>query len=133
MQWKDWYNLDLRLSKVIAYRGLDLQCYVDFTNVLNSKHLSMAGFADNYDYLDYLASLNFSWEKGDEKGDDRVGTYRPQGVAYDTLELNPNNDPEIHKSNEARKEKKSYIDMPNIDSLTFLNPRDIIFGVKIYF
>jgi len=28
---------------------------------------------------------------------------------------------------------KAYIDMPNLRSLTFLNPRDITFGIKISF
>jgi hypothetical protein len=110
-----------------------VQFYVDVNNALNTKRLSSAGFSDNYDYEDYMASLNFSWEEGVEKGDDRIGDYRPEGVAYDPLEQNPHNDPEIQARNDRRKEDKSYIDMPNINSFTFLNPRDIFFGVKINF
>lgn len=133
-QWSDWYNVDLRLSKLVKIDNLvDLQFYIDVSNVFNFKHMNDAGFSDNYDWESYLESLNFSWESGDKKGDDKIGDYRPVGVAYDPLEPNPTNDPEISKRNDKRKEKKSYIDMPNIKSFTFLNPRNLTFGLRINF
>lgn len=132
-RYKDWYNIDLRITKSLNVDRMQFQFYVDWSNVLNTKYFSVTSYADTYDRLDYLASLNFDWETGDEKGDDKIGELRPQGVKYDPLELNPNNDPEISKRNQARKDKKSYIDNPNIDSLFYLNPRDITFGLKINF
>ncbi len=30
-------------------------------------------------------------------------------------------------------DSKAYIDMPNIRSVSFLNPRDIYFGISVYF
>ena len=110
-----------------------MQLYVDIRNVFNFKYLSEAGFSDTYDRQSYLHSLNFSWEEGEENGNDRVGDYRPPGVEYDPLEPNLYNDPEIRARNDKRKETKSYIDMPNITSLTFLYPRDIYFGIRINF
>lgn len=101
--------------------------------MLNTKHLSQAGFSDVYDYNDYLESLNFSWEEGDNKGNDKIGDYRPDNVAYEPLEQNPDNDPAITRRNDERKKNKSYIDMPNIKSMTFLNPRKITFGIKLDF
>ena len=84
-----------------------------------------------------------SWETGEEKGDDKIGDYRPWDVPYERLEHlepNPDKDPEIKASNDARKarndvrkENKSYIDNPDIQALTFLNPRRYIFGIKINF
>jgi hypothetical protein len=133
VQWKDWYNVNLRLSKLVRTSIIDIQLYLDITNLFNFKYMSEAGFADQFDRRSYLESLNFSWEEGVEQGDDRVGDYRPVGVAYDPLEPNPTNDPEIRARNEDRKKNKSYIDMPNITSLTFLNPRDITFGIRINF
>ncbi len=134
-QWKDWYNIDLRLAKHFRISNIvELQFYVDFANVFNFKHLDDdAGFSDNYDWDSYLESLNFSWETGEQHGDDKIGDYRPTGVDYDPLELNPNNDPDITARNNARKKDKSYIDMPNIKSFTFLNPRKITFGLRINF
>jgi outer membrane receptor protein involved in Fe transport len=133
VQWKDWFNIDLRLSKVFDVGPLQAQIYLDVSNLLDVKYLSNAGFADNYDRIDYLNSLNFSWEEGAEKGDDKVGDYRPVGVAYDPLEQNPDNDPAIKARNDKRKENKSYINMPNIEAFTFLNPRRFTFGIKIDF
>jgi hypothetical protein len=97
------------------------------------EYRNYAGFADNRDYLAYLESLNFSWGEGVEHGNDRVGEFRPVGVIYDPLEPNPNNDPEIEARNKKRKETKSYIDNPNIESLAFINPRHIMFGITINF
>ncbi len=132
-QWKDWHNVDLRLSKVVNTGLANVRFYLDISNVFNHKYMSMAGFSDNYDWQAYMESLNFSWEKGVQKGDDRIGDYRPPGVDYDPLEPNPDNDPDIKARNDKRKENKSYIDMPNIKSLTFLNPRDFTFGIQINF
>ena len=80
-----------------------------------------------------MESLNFDWEEGDENGNDRIGEYRPNRVAYDPLESNPLNDTEIATRNKIRKDTKSYIDNPNLTYFTFLNPRDIKFGIKITF
>lgn len=132
-QWRDWHNLDVRISKVIKTDLANVQFYLDISNVFNHKYMSMAGFSDNYDWLAYMESLNFSWEKGVQNGDDRIGDYRKPGVAYEPLEPNPDDDPEIKARNERRKEKNTYIDMPNIKSLSFLNPRDFIFGISINF
>lgn len=133
VQWVDWYNVDLRFSKVFSFSDFNLQFYLDISNALNHKSLNYAGFSDIYDYRDYLASLNFSWEEGVENGDDKVGMYRPVGIEYDPLEANPNNDPDIKARNDKRKEDKSYIDMPNIQAFTFLNPRKITLGVRFDF
>jgi len=133
VQWVDWLNVDLRLSKVFDFDWFNMQLYLDVSNVFDHKQLNFAGFADNFDYINYLESLNFSWEEGAEKGDDKIGDYRSYNVAYDPLEHNPNNDSEIKKRNDKRKEDKSYIDMPNISSFAFLNPRRITFGIKLDF
>jgi len=54
-------------------------------------------------------------------------------VHYDPLETNPDDDPEIKARSNERKKIKSYIDMPNIKSLTFLNARAIAFSVEFSF
>jgi outer membrane receptor protein involved in Fe transport len=133
VQWVDWYNIDLRLTKFVRVWEMDFQLYLDIQNVLNTRHLSSSGFADNYDYQDYLTSLCFDWEEGDQKGNDRLGDYRPSGVAYDPLEPNLINDPAITARNNERKDKKSYINMPNVTSATFLNPRNFMVGARISF
>ena len=106
---------------------------MDVRNVFNIKQLNFAGFSSNYDYVDYLESLRFSWEEGDQKGDDRLGEYRPNGVDFDPLEANPTNDPAITARNNDRISRKSYIDMPDVTSVTFLNPRSFTFGLRFSF
>lgn len=133
VRWRDFSNIDLRLQKNIDFSFAHFQAYVQINNLLNSKYLNQAGFSDNFDYQNYLQSLNFSWEDGVEKGSDRIGDYRPVGVAYDPLVQNPTNDQSIKAQNDHRKKTKSYIDMPNIKAFTFLHPRDIIFGLRINF
>ena len=133
VQWRDNFNIDMRLMKTLLLYGFDVQLYMDVQNLFNVKFLNYAGFADNYDYQDYLASLCFDWMEGDKKGYDRIGEYRPDDVAYDPLKPNPNNDPAISARNQERKDRKSYIDMPNITSLTYLNPRNWVFGVRVSF
>ncbi|MDW7678958.1 MAG: TonB-dependent receptor [bacterium] len=131
VQWKDYYNFDLRLSKSVSINRYNFQFYIDVTNVFNLKHLSYAGFSDYYDYIDYLESLRFSWEEGTQHGNDRIGDYRKPGVAYEPY------DPDDPTKSEADLkrilETKAYIDMPNLTYFTFLNPRDIRFGLKISF
>jgi outer membrane receptor protein involved in Fe transport len=133
VRWKDTYYLDVRFSKTFTLHDKQLQFYLDASNLFDFKFLNYAGFSDSYDYQFYMQSLCFSWESGEDKGNDRIGDYRPDDVAYDPLEANPNKDPAITARNEKRKDTKSYIDNPNIGALTFLNPRDITFGLKINF
>jgi outer membrane receptor protein involved in Fe transport len=131
VQWRDWFNVDLRLAKDFSMMGYGLQFFLDVSNVFNIKYMSVAGFSDTYDYTDYLESLRFPWRDGVKKGNDRIGDYRPWNVPYDPLEANPNNDPEIAARNAERIDNKSYIDNPNIRALTFLNPRKYTFGIRI--
>lgn len=133
VQWKDTWSVDVRIMKAFRFLDIDFQAYLDIQNVFNFKQLNYAGFVDSYDYQDYLASLCFPWMDGDKKGDDRIGEYIPNGVAYDPLEPNPNNDPAITARNNVRKDKKSYINMPNNTSVTFLNPRYYMFGIRFSF
>ncbi len=132
VQWRDYHNIDMRLSKTFKVSRYEFQFYVDVSNVFNAKHMSYAGFSDyNGDYLDYLKSLRFSWEQGSEKGNDRVGDYRDPGVAYEPYD--PTDPTKTKKDLQRILDTKAYIDMPNLTYFAFLNPRDFKFGLKINF
>jgi len=133
VRWKNYYNVDLRFSKMLQIDRFQVQLYLDMTNVLNTKYLSYAGFSDSYDYSYYLESLCFDWETGDQKGHDKIGDLRPDNVAYKPLLANPENDPAIAAENKKRKQEKSYIDNPNNEALRFLYPRDVLFGIRVNF
>jgi len=131
VRWKDTYNFDMRLTKSLRFDRYELQLYLDVTNLFNFKFLNYAGFANNYDYLDYMESLHFSWEEGPEHGHDRIGEYRKPGVKYERYDPS---DPTKTKEDLKRiLDTKAYIDMPNLTYFTFLNPRDIKFGLKLSF
>jgi hypothetical protein len=131
VQWKDYYNLDLRFSKNFKLKKSDFVLFFDVSNALNLKRLSYAGFVDNYDYTDYMESLRFSWEEGAQKGNDRIGDFREDDIPYRPFEpADPNN---LTPEEQEILDTKAYIDMPNLKAMTFLNPRAITFGLKINF
>ena len=107
-------------------------------------------------------SLHFSDELGVEQGSDKIGDVRKDGVDFtpivsvndistrstvgNTLALYYDNATEAYFSwngdqfvaadqtfvDQVHKDK-AYIDMPDIDSFTFLNPRKITFGITLNF
>jgi len=130
VQWRDFYDVRLRVSKTIKLAGADLRLLMDVNNLLNYKYLEQYGFVDTRDYEAYMKSLHLPQAIGEPlrygniPGDDRPGDYR-QGPYI----------PWDHNADESTKAQwrkdKSYIDMPNQGFLSFLNPRDIFFGVYL--
>lgn len=132
VQWQDYWNVDLRISKSFHFLGVNLQLFADISNLFNYKYMTGYGFVDANDYLAYMRSLHLPAEIGDplgygnipgddRPGDVRTGPYIPW-------------DPNASASQKEEWEKNnSYIDMPNQDFLTFLNPRDIFWGLKLSF
>ncbi|MGE5401458.1 MAG: TonB-dependent receptor [Ignavibacteriales bacterium] len=147
VQWLDNYNVDFKLAKNFNFGPLSMQLFIDVKNALNLKYMdNVAGFTESNDYNNYMKSLhlpesvfeNFPKdENGNIKvpysninvpgtyvyGDDKPGDYRKGDYhAWD------------ESASEAQKEEwkknKSYIDMPNQDYFTFLNPRDIYWGLR---
>jgi outer membrane receptor protein involved in Fe transport len=88
----DWYNMTLRLSKKIAMPLFDLYFFVDVTNAINTKFLSLWGtinsFADYQDQIYYMNSLHLPKNPGYDNipGNDKYGDYRKEGVAYQPIE-----------------------------------------------
>ncbi len=141
VQMPDYKMFDFRLSRIVKFGRGQLDLFLDIRNVFNIKNFTLYGFVDGRDYSDYMTSLRLPRDVAEPigvqgewlYGDDRIGDLRPEGVAYDPLESNPNNDPEIAARNARRIASKSYIDNPNQSNLMYLNPRDIYFGAKLTF
>lgn len=131
VQWKDQYFTDLRLSKSVRVNNAHMKIFLDVSNLLNTRYLNWAGFSDNYDYIDYVESLHFDWEDGSQKGNDRLGEYRKPGVDYQPF--NPVDPDHLTTAEQKILDDRAYIDMPDIKSITFLNPRDITFGISFEF
>ena len=162
VRWKDYYMTDLKISKRINLKPVSVSLFLDINNLLNTKRLSYNGFSDIYDRYDYLNSLHFSDESGSEKGTDKIGDVRKEGVDYAPIvsvtdistRLTAGNDMALYYDNATKAyftwdgnayvaadqayvdqvhKDKAYIDMPDIESFTFLNPRKITLGITINF
>lgn len=131
VQWRDYYNVNLRFSRTVRIKRLEIDFFMDVNNALNYRYMTTYGFYDGKDYNAYMQSLHLPKEIGDKlgygniPGNDRPGDYRT--VPYEPYDPN-DPDPERQK---RILETKAYIDMPNMEYFTFLNPRDIFFGIKL--
>jgi hypothetical protein len=95
MQWRDIFNVDIRLSKTIDIGPVGLELFVDVYNVLNIKYMNnrRAGFRNLDDYDTYMKSLHLPSDLvkefdtyGNIPGDDTPGDYRDPGVNFQPLE-----------------------------------------------
>jgi outer membrane receptor protein involved in Fe transport len=161
VQTTDDFDMELRFSKAIAFSAVNVELFVDVNNALNYKSMNMNSFSGTSDRDSYMESLHLpkSDVYYNVPGDDRVGEYREDGVKYQPVlsvkylpaltdviagtiyydiptatykEVTNGQWVEVDK---ARMNKilsdKAYINMPNITSFTFLNPRQIFFGIKV--
>ena len=172
VSYRDYYMLDMRLSKNFNVGFGDAQFFVDFTNVLNIRHMYLADdavFRDGTsDEQRYMRSLHlpedvFPEESGSEYprvfGDDQPGDFRKPGVAYHPIIAGPlptegqQSHPLYYVPEESQYyqwngsqfvaadqslvnevlDDKAYINMPNRTYSTFLNPRNVFFGLRLSF
>ena len=91
LQWLDYFNTNLRISKVFYFDNFDVQLFVQLNNLFDTKRLSSTAFSrTNFDYKNYLESLHLSDNTGgiedftyvNVPGDDRPGDYRDFDVDY---------------------------------------------------
>ena len=163
IQVKDWTNLNMRLSKGFYLGGINLDLLMDVSNVFNNRRMSLSSFFNNQDLEDYWDSLHLpeSDAYSNIVGKDRYGEYRHPDVEYQPIIqvasvegiTDPGERPFYYESttgqylqfrNDAWQQvdsgalekvldEKAYINMPNQTSFSFLNPRDIYFGIRTSF
>ena len=166
-QFRDVWNVNLRLTKNFEVKGRRAQFFVDIFNLTNAQRLSFNGFFDGVDQTAYLLSLHLpeSPDYPNIPGQDYIGDYRAAGADYQPMFGIQNRSafnmttslPEagvVYWEAETRQflefaggawqqveqgridqilEDKAYIDMPNQGFLTFLDPRDIYWGIRLNF
>ena len=118
-QWKDYYNLDLRLTKNIQTGFGHVQLFVDVSNILNLRFMHRyTGFEGDFDWEAYMHSLHIPEDTFGPydppydfiPGDDRPGDYRKPGVEYVPIEIvaevsgieNPHTRPLYYENNTAK-------------------------------
>lgn len=180
VQWKDYLNTDIRISKNFRlWDKAKVEFFVDIYNIFDVKRMSNYGFVNSDDRRSYIKSLHlpagtdgvdqFGYEN--IPGDDQLGEYRKPGASYIPIiaeynytslaadELNADdlyyfataangihgkgyyrynvNDGSWYKEDSDRVKRiiddKSYIDMPNQTYFTFLDPRNIFWGLRLSF
>jgi outer membrane receptor protein involved in Fe transport len=163
VQLVDYFNVDIRLNKTFSFKNVNIMLFMQVSNVFNIKRLSGKGFYDGFDQQFYFTSLHLPESSAYDNipGDDRIGDYRPNGVRFQPIEQTGNYTAETNirptaiyyntptkqymryannswsevPAAEMQKilDDKAYIDMPNDESVNFLNPRQIFFGVNLSF
>lgn len=161
VQFRDYTNVELRLSKAFHFGPRRVEFFMDVNNLFNRRQLNFNGSVDGADYLAYMHSLHLEpGQYPNIPGNDRPGDYRKPGVAFDPINriagartsvVNPIEnrlywesstgtylqfrDGDWVAADQGRVNQvlrdKAYIDMPNQGFLTFLNPRDVFFGLRI--
>lgn len=166
-EFRDNWNVNLRLTKNFEIKGRRAQFFVDVFNLLNRRTMTFNGFVDGVDQNAYLLSLHLpeSPDYPNIPGSDYIGDYRKDGVAYQpmfgiqnrssfNMTTSVPEDGVIYWEAETRSyieftgagwqqvdqgrldrilADKAYIDMPNQGFLTFLDPRDIYWGIRLNF
>ena len=177
---RDFYRLDLRLSKKIKTRLGAMQLFVDVNNLLQMKFMyferPFVTLAGNpfVDYNAYMTSLHLPKETFKNldanealylfiPGHDRPGDFRKPGVAFVPIRLvqnqrllprSPGNGNALYyvhntatyfqlindvwqPANQSFVQQvlddKAYINMPDKNNQTFLNPRRVSVGIRFSF
>lgn len=163
LQIVDYWNLDLRLTKTFPLGPVELTLLMDMSNVFNTERLNLNSFYDAEDQQFYFQSLHLpvSSAYNNIPGNDKAGSYREDGVVYQPMEwTNLIGNVTTPKANVIYYEKasgkyfnyvnsqmtevdparlqqvldsKAYIDMPNMSSFWFLNPRNVYVGITLAF
>lgn len=99
VSWRDYYNLDLRLSKNIETEVGRVKVFADVSNLLNIRHLQRRGpWAGSFNFQKYMNSLHlpedvFAEAEGGKMpydfipGNDQPGDYRKPGTEWVPVEM----------------------------------------------
>ena len=94
-RWQDVRSLNLKFSKVFSAGQMKIKLFADVNNALNIKRFSTYGFADIFDYEDYMNSLLLPEDKLEAIGvnilpgldrNDNPGDVRPDDVEFVPIE-----------------------------------------------
>jgi outer membrane receptor protein involved in Fe transport len=95
LQYLDYFNTNIRISKSFYFGPVDMQLFVQVNNLFDTKRLSSTGFSkSNFDSKNYFESLHLPSDIGGAEdfkyvnipGDDQPGDYREFDVPYVPIE-----------------------------------------------
>lgn len=121
VEWTDYINFDLRVSRSFRFGGLDLNLFADIYNIFNIKYMSpFYGFYDGNDFNEYMKSLHLPASI--------AGDSIPNAPGY--MKLGYVNVAGNDRPGDYQSASKPYIHMPRLWQLAFLNPRTVYYGIK---
>lgn len=93
IQWEDFFNVNVRLSKSFDLGPVDLELFMDVINVFNINYMGYrAGFVNQDDYDSYMKSLHLpedivkDFNYGNIPGTDKPGMFRDYSTPFQPLE-----------------------------------------------
>jgi len=121
MRWRAWQMVDLRFTKrLFKFKGIEPVFYIDVFNLFDTKNMIMPDidYVSSTDTRIDEASSNWVWDPG--------GYWKNEFVEYmNSLDLDGGDKPGDWKGD--------HIKLPHSTFWTFLNKRDIFFGIRINF
>jgi hypothetical protein len=161
VQYVDYFDGRVRLSKQISFSHLTLELFADVSNLFNALRLQL-GYGDLTTSGAYINSLHLPKSNAYDNipGNDKIGAYREPGVDWQPEKSQsivqgttpPTNDRAFYYERTTGKywkvvnsawvevdqstidninSTKAYIQMPNPSTFWFLNPRNITFGLRL--
>jgi outer membrane receptor protein involved in Fe transport len=150
------FNLFVEVDNLLNSKFLNVGQFIGTTG-----NPQFGPFWDFHDYQAYMESLHLPKSDAYDNivGKDKIGDYRKEGVDFQPIEFyneqlaagdegviyyNRNTDKYLEYVGESWQEvsstrmqkildEKAYIDMPNMTSFHFLNPRSVFLGLRISF
>ncbi len=121
VEWKDYLDFDLRITRGFHFYGVDMQLFADIYNIFNYKYMQYPygdnafGFYNGLDFNAYMESLHL-----------------PASVAGDSVNhpLGYVNTPGNDRPGDYQSSSKPYVKMPDLWQLSMLNPRTIYYGIR---
>jgi outer membrane receptor protein involved in Fe transport len=161
VQYVDYFDGRLRVSKEIKIKMVTIQLFADVSNLFNARRLRTS-YGDLTSSGAYINSLHLpkSEAYNNIPGDDKIGNYREPGVEWQPMFHQDNvqngavkiGDRAIYYDGMSGtywqtvnsawvqvdqatinkiNDSKAYIAMPNPSTFWFLNPRNITFGINV--
>lgn len=126
IRWRPYQRTDARFKKRLFRKwNIEPEIYIDVFNLFNTKNLSEPG-GYNYDtgnFTRVLTGVSSTWAWDEHKW------WKNEFVDYMySLDIDGGDRP-----GDYRTEDKDYIDMPGFTPWTFLEKRQIFFGVRVNF
>ncbi len=116
-QWKPFTNVYAGIEKTFSLPGIEMGFFVEVNNLFDWKYLNPDGFASESDEIAYKRSLHLPMYSEEPYASDPHYNYTGGNDQFGDI----------------KSDDKPYIDMPNIEDLTFRNPRSWRLGIRFVF